>query len=337
MDPSNAAASDLLVSVLEGLEKWDELERVYRSRAENAPDEQELARATAERAALLDEKLGRPEAAKRCYEALLQVAAVRARVAAPAPALRQGRRPPRAPGAGGARARVPRGRAGQDPGAARDGRDREGEGGRPREGGRVPAPDHRAGSQPLRGHRALRGSLPRQARLARSRGSLRVRGQRGARRGRTCHPDIIRRLEELAQVAEMRLGDVERAIAAWRRSRSSTPPTIVPASRCGACWPGQDVGVPGQGAREGGRERDRDRGARGGPQADRSGLSRAPGQSAARRRPLRGGARARPGGCRDAEGAGRALRARGRRPSGSPRRCAGRSSSRLRTATSTAR
>ena len=35
--------------------------------------------------------------------------------------------------------------------------------------------------------------------------------------------EIIRRLEELAQVAEMRLGDVERAIAAWRRIEELDP------------------------------------------------------------------------------------------------------------------
>ena len=73
------------------------------------------------------------------------------------------------------------------------------------------------------GARALRRSLPRAPRLARPDRSLRVRARQRARGRRRRPTSSIRRLEEIAQLAELRLGDIPRAIEAWQRIAELEP------------------------------------------------------------------------------------------------------------------
>jgi tetratricopeptide (TPR) repeat protein len=107
--------------------------------------------------------------------------------------------------------------------------------------------------------------------------------------------ELVRRLEEIAQICELRLGDVPRAprrLATDRGARAGWPQG--PRGDPSAERSGQAVGATGRGPRGRGRGGGHRRRARRHPAPDRHHLPRAPGRAAAGDRAVRGGPRAAP-------------------------------------------
>ena len=217
VDPTYGPAAETLLEVLERQERWDDLERLLRQRAEHAPDEFELARITGVRARVLDEKLGRREGAKRCYEALLPYEEPFG------PASRRLRELYTADGDHAellalAERETPHI---QDPNARIQALLELSAIAKEKVGDRDKAAEYL--------HEVLAIDPGHPEALARYADHFRdKRDWRGladlsefavdaARDAGAPASEIIRRLEELAQVSELRLGDVERAIGAWRR------------------------------------------------------------------------------------------------------------------------
>ena len=135
--------------------------------------------------------------------------------------------------------------------------------------------------------------------------------------------DLVRRLEEIAQLAELRLGDIPRAIEAWQRIAELEPgsPKVAEALRRltsrGKMWE-QLVVEP----RDRGRVRRRSDHAHAVAQEDGADVSRAPARAAPRDRALRAGARRESRRRRDAEGARASCTRKRATTPGSRTRCA---------------
>ena len=226
LDPRAEPAGQRLEDALEKTSGWEELERHHRLKMEYAEADDDVARRLSRRGELLLGKLGQREAAKRCFEALA------AREAPGGPAWAQLRTLYAEDGDWAELAALIEREVDVDVGADGDDKQvdlllelativREHLG------------DKERAAEVI--HRALTLDPNHPVALARYADHFREkRDWRGladlaefaadaAREAGMPLDEQVRRLEEFAKVCELRLGDVERSIAAWRRIESMNP------------------------------------------------------------------------------------------------------------------